>query len=174
MSGGGIDWGSALLWGFFATVVLTVVMAAAQGLGLSRISMPFLVGSIFTPDRSRANVVGMGIHFLNGWLFSVVYILVFARLGRATWWIGALLGLLQGLVVVIVLLPLLPSVHPRMATERAGLATGAVLEPPGLFGLNYGARTPAVTWLRGMRKSMRGLNQVSSTHFAVPRESDFR
>lgn len=145
MSGGGIDWGSALLWGFFATAVLTLVMAAAQGLGLSRISMPFLVGSIFTPDRDRANVFGMAIHFANGWLASLVYVLVFARLGRATWWIGALLGLLQGLFVVVVLLPLLPSIHPRMATEDYGPTPTRQLEPPGFLGLNYGRRTPAVT-----------------------------
>jgi hypothetical protein len=31
-----------------------------------------------------------------------------------------------------------------MASERAGPSTTAVLEPPGLFGLNYGARTPLV------------------------------
>jgi hypothetical protein len=31
-----------------------------------------------------------------------------------------------------------------MASERAGPATVAVLEPPGLFGLNYGAQTPIV------------------------------
>jgi hypothetical protein len=41
--------------------------------------------------------------------------------------------------------PLLPGVHPRMASDRAGLASTAALEPPGLLGLNYGAQTPAVT-----------------------------
>jgi hypothetical protein len=39
---------------------------------------------------------------------------------------------------------LLPGVHPRMATERAGPNSTAVLEPPGLFALNYGAATPLV------------------------------
>jgi hypothetical protein len=43
-----------------------------------------------------------------------------------------------------VLVPLLPGVHPRMASGRAGPSSVAVLEPPGLFGLNYGARTPLV------------------------------
>jgi hypothetical protein len=43
-----------------------------------------------------------------------------------------------------VLLPLLPGVHPRMASYRAGPASTAVLEPPGLFALNYGIQTPAV------------------------------
>ena len=69
---------------------------------------------------------------------------VFALLGRATWWIGALLGLLHVAVALTVILPLLPGVHPRMASTRAGPGTAAVLEPPGLLGLNYGIQTPAV------------------------------
>jgi hypothetical protein len=44
-------------------------------------------------------------------------------------------------------MPLLPGVHPRMASERAGLSNGAALEPPGLLGLNYGRETPLVTML---------------------------
>jgi hypothetical protein len=145
VSWGAVDWGGALLWGFFATLVLTLVMSAAQGLGLSRISMPFLIGSIFTPDRNRAIVIGSAVHFVNGWLISLVYALVFARLGRATWWIGALLGLLQGLAVIVALLPLLPSLHPRMATEDYGPTPTRQLEPPGFLGLNYGRRTPLIT-----------------------------
>jgi hypothetical protein len=44
----------------------------------------------------------------------------------------------------MVLVPLLAGVHPRMATHRAGPASTAMLEPPGLLGLNYGAETPLV------------------------------
>ena len=43
-----------------------------------------------------------------------------------------------------VLLPLLPGLHPRMASHRAGPSSTAVLEPPGLLALNYGIQTPAV------------------------------
>jgi hypothetical protein len=68
-----------------------------------------------------------------------------ALLGRATWWIGALLGLFHGTVALAVLVPLLPGIHPRMASTRAGPGSTATLEPPGLFGLNYGIQTPAVT-----------------------------
>ena len=42
------------------------------------------------------------------------------------------------------LVPLLQGVHPRMASERAGPNSAAVLEPPGLFALNYGTATPLV------------------------------
>jgi hypothetical protein len=40
---------------------------------------------------------------------------------------------------------LLPGVHPRMASWRAGPRSTASLGPPGLFALNYGGQTPAVT-----------------------------
>jgi hypothetical protein len=145
MSWSAVDWGGALLWGFFATLVLTLVMSAAQGLGLSRISMPFLAGSVFTPDRDRANVVGAAIHFVNGLVSALVYAVTFTALGRATWWLGALLGLLQGLFVLIALLPLLPAIHPRMASEDHGPTPTRQLEPPGFLGLHYGRRTPLIT-----------------------------
>jgi hypothetical protein len=47
-------------------------------------------------------------------------------------------------VALTILVPLLPGIHPRMASERAGPASTAALEPPGLLGLNYGVETPAV------------------------------
>ena len=34
---------SILLWGFVATIVLTTVMAGSQGLGYTRMSIPFLL-----------------------------------------------------------------------------------------------------------------------------------
>jgi hypothetical protein len=64
-------------------------------------------------------------------------------LGRS----GALLGVLHGAVALLIIVPLLPGVHPHMASERAGLRAGAALEPPGLLGLNYGRETPVVTML---------------------------
>ena len=49
------------------------------------------------------------------------------------------------MVALGVLVPLLPGVHPRMASERAGRSTEPGLEPPGLFALNYGRETPFIT-----------------------------
>jgi hypothetical protein len=87
---------------------------------------------------------GKLIHLAAGQVFALGYAATFALLGQATWWIGALLGLLHVAVALTVILPLLPGVHPRMASTRAGPANRAVLEPPGLLGLNYGIQTPAV------------------------------
>ncbi|HKY68306.1 MAG TPA: hypothetical protein VJM49_18115, partial [Acidimicrobiales bacterium] len=48
-------------------------------------------------------------------------------------------------VALTVLVPLLPGVHPRMASDRAGPDSTAGLEPPGPFAVNYGLATPLVT-----------------------------
>lgn len=69
-----MNWGSWLLWGFVSTVVLTTLMAGSQGLGQSRMNLPYLLGTMFTPNRDRAKVVGILVHFINGWLFSLLYV----------------------------------------------------------------------------------------------------
>jgi hypothetical protein len=51
---------------------------------------------------------------------------------------------LQATVALTVLIPLMAGVHPRIASSRAGPSSTAVLEPPGLAGLNYGVQTPIV------------------------------
>lgn len=139
-----MDWQGWALFGLLATAALTVVMIAAQMAGLTRLDLPLVLGTMLTADPDRARVVGFFIHLLAGQVFALGYAGTFALLGRATWWIGALLGLLHVAVALTVILPLLPGVHPRMASTRAGPETTAVLEPPGLLGLNYGVQTPAV------------------------------
>ena len=133
---------SALLWGFVATLVMTTIMSASHGLGLSRMSIPFMLGTMFTPDRNRAPFVGFLVHIAMGWIFAFLYAAGFQTLGRATWWMGAVAGVVHGLVVLIALMPLLPGLHPRMASEHQGPEPTRNLEPPGFLALNYGRQTP--------------------------------
>jgi hypothetical protein len=128
--------------GFAGTVVLTSLLAASQGLGLTRINLPFLLGTMFTPDRSRARLLGFGAHMLNGWLFAGIYAATFQRFQRATWWLGASIGLVHSLFVLLAVMPALPSLHPRMASEEQGPTPTRQLQPPGFLALNYGRRTP--------------------------------
>lgn len=134
-----------LLWGFAATIVLTTAMAAGQGLGYTRMSIPFMVGTIFTPARDRALVVGAAVHTANGLIFAVFYALLFESLGRATWWLGAIMGVLHGLFVLTVGMSIIPGIHPHMVSEYFGPTPNRLLQPPGFMALNYGRRTPIVT-----------------------------
>lgn len=137
-----MNWSSWLLWGFAGTVVLTSVLAGSQGVGMTRMNIPYLLGTIFTPDRDRAKFIGFFLHFVNGWIFSVVYVAAFEVLQWATWWLGVIIGLVHATFVLTMALPVLPALHPRMANEQYGPTVVRQLEPPGLLGLHYGVRTP--------------------------------
>lgn len=136
---------SILLWGFAATIILSGCVVLGQSLGLTRIDIPFIVGTMFTADRDRAKVAGLLMHLVNGWIFALVYALFFEAIGEATWWFGALIGIVQGLFVVVVALPLLPGIHPRMVSDFRGPEPTRLLEPPGFLASNYGRKTAAVT-----------------------------
>jgi hypothetical protein len=139
-----MDWAGWALFGLVATTALTAVMITAQLLGLTRLDLALLLGTIFTEDPDRARVAGFFVHLAIGQGFAFGYAASFALLDRATWWLGALLGLLHVAVALMVLVPLIAGVHPRLASDRAGRSSSAALEPPGIAGMNYGAETPLI------------------------------
>ncbi|MFL6647641.1 MAG: hypothetical protein ACJ8KO_06750 [Sulfurifustaceae bacterium] len=134
-----------LVWSLVGTLVLTTILYGSQGLGLSRLSLPFLVGTLFSGNRRKAMTLGFTIYIVGGFLFGFLYFLIMAHLREINVWMGALLGTLHGLFLLTVVLPVLPNVHPRMATEYDGPSGRRRLEPPGFLGLNYGYRTPLST-----------------------------
>lgn len=67
-----INISAALLWGFFATLVLSTIVRAAREYGISRMDIPLMVGLIVTPDRDRARAYGFLVHLMNGWIFSFI------------------------------------------------------------------------------------------------------
>jgi hypothetical protein len=139
-----MDWAGWALFGLVATAVLTAVMISAQLAGRTRLDLPLLLGTLVTEDPDRARVAGFFVHLAVGQGFALGYAATFALLDQARWWLGGLLGLLHCAVALTVLVPLLVGIHPRIATQRSGPAETALLEPPGLLGLNYGAETPLV------------------------------
>jgi hypothetical protein len=54
------------------------------------------------------------------------------------------------LFVLVAGVPLLPGLHPRMASGEHGPTPTRQLEPPGFMALNYGARTPISVLLAHM------------------------
>jgi uncharacterized membrane protein YagU involved in acid resistance len=137
-----MNWASWLVWGFGATVLLTTVMAGSQGLGMTRMNIPYLLGTMVTPDRDRAKVFGIVFHLAIGLVFSLGYIAVFHVWGGPTWWKGALIGLVHTGFVLTVAMSAMPGLHPRMASESHGPTVVRQLEPPGFLALHYGMQTP--------------------------------
>ena len=134
-------WG-ALVGGVVGTIVLTSGLRVAQELGVTRMDIPLLLGTIFTDRRDRASVIGYVIHFFNGLVFALAYYGVFRAVGHAGWLFGAGLGIVHAALAGGALLTvLLPAIHPRMGTPWTDAAETPLLEAPGFLLLNYGRRT---------------------------------
>ena len=134
-----------LMSGLVATTVLTLLLRGSVELHFSRMDLPFILGAGLTPDRDRAKLLGIAVHYGAGLAFSFLYAAFFATVRPPSPWLGALLGLLHGGFVLIIALPLLPSLHPRMAATTRGPDPTPMLEPPGFLALNYGPHTPEVS-----------------------------
>lgn len=135
-------WG-ALAGGFVGTLVLTTSLSAASALKLTRIDLPFLLGTAFSRDRVRAKALGYALHFLAGIGFALVYYGVFVAIDESGWALGAIFGLVHGLFSGTALVNIvLPVIHPRMGSEWTAADATPLLEPPGFMMLNYGRGTP--------------------------------
>jgi hypothetical protein len=138
-------WGT-VVGGLLGTVVLTTALRAASELRLTRVDLPFLLGTAVTEDRVRAKVVGYALHFVFGVVFALGYYAVFVVVGHSGIVLGALLGLLHALFAGTALVNvLLPAVHPRMGTGFDAAGQAPLLEPPGFMLTNYGRQTPLAT-----------------------------
>jgi hypothetical protein len=147
MSGPGIAIVELLLWGAVATAVLSGIQFGAQSVGFSRLSLPFLIGTCFSGNRRTAVAIGFIVYILGGWLFACLYFLLLASIGHGNWWLGAALGTVHGCILLAIFMPILPYLHPRMASPYDGPVATTRLHPPGFLALHYGYATPLVTLL---------------------------
>ncbi len=138
---------SLILWGFAATLILTTIMTASKYFGLTRMDLPFLLGTMFTSNRNKAPWLGFIIHLIMGWFFAFVYSAAFETSGIKNWWFGSSIGFVHAAFVLTAGLQIVNSFHPRMARPFQGPTPTRQLEPPGFLALNYGKGTPIATIL---------------------------
>jgi hypothetical protein len=137
---------SSLAGGVAGTLVLSTIIRAASATGFTRMDLPFLLGTTVTDNRRRATALGYVFHFVIGIAFALPYGWFFTVVGKSSWWLGALCGVLHACFSSTVLVTvLLPVVHPRMATDETAASDVALIEPPGFLMLNYGRNTFFVT-----------------------------
>jgi hypothetical protein len=137
---------SALAGGVIGTLAMSTIIKAAAELGITRMDLALLLGTVATANRRKARALGYVFYFLLGIAFAEAYAAFFRIAGRSSWELGALLGGLHALFISTVLVSvLLPVVHPRMATADTAANEITLIEPPGFLMLNYGRSTFAVT-----------------------------
>ena len=118
----------AVVAGVIGTLAMTLVMTMAPSMGLPKMDIVGMLGSMFQTDGNRS--LGWGMHLMMGIIFSLIYAALWSvGIGSATllWglvfgavhWLGA--GMMMGGV---------PAMH-------AGVKAGTV-DAPGVFMLNTG------------------------------------
>jgi hypothetical protein len=137
---------SALAGGVIGTLAMTTIIKAATELGMTRMDLALLLGTVASDNRRKARALGYVFVFVLGVVFAEAYGGFFIIIGHTSWRLGALLGALHAVFTATVLVGvLLPVVHPRMATPDTAANEITLIEPPGFLMLNYGRNTMLVT-----------------------------
>lgn len=103
----------AIVAGLAATAVMTMMMYAAPLMGMPKMDIAGMLGTMFVSKEKTARVVGMAMHFMMGVVFALIYALLWSLgLGSATWWWGLIFGAVHGFGA-IVMIPILMRMHPR-------------------------------------------------------------
>lgn len=89
-----MDWPGIIVAGLVGTAIITMLMYyVGPVMGMPRMDIAQLLGSMVLPQGSSALALGMMVHFVMGVVFVVVYAAVWNATGiDVTWWSGLILG----------------------------------------------------------------------------------
>jgi uncharacterized membrane protein YagU involved in acid resistance len=118
----------AIVAGVVGTAVITIVMNMAPQMGMPKMDIVGMLGSMFSPQGNR--IVGLAMHLMMGVVFAIIYVLLWnAGIGTAGLLWGALFGAGHWLVA--------GAMMGGMSMMHAGVKAGTV-EAPGIFMLHNG------------------------------------
>lgn len=104
---------AAIIAGLAATAVMTALIYLGPMMGMPRMDMVGMLGTMVSPDQRVAYPLGTVIHFVDGAIIALIYALLWSRgLGDPTWIWGLVFGAVHG-VIAIAALPMMLRIHPR-------------------------------------------------------------
>lgn len=110
----------AIVAGLAGTAVMTMMMYAAPLMGMPKMDIAGMLGTMVISKKETATVLGMVMHFMVGVIFALIYALLWSLgLGSAAWWWGLIFGAVHG-VVAIVMIPIMMRMHPRAPEMASG------------------------------------------------------
>ncbi len=130
----------AVVAGLAGTVAMTALMMIAPMMGMPKMDIVGMLGSMFSTNKGATSVLGAVIHFMMGVIFAIIYALVWSLLSIApTWWWGLIFGVVHTLPVMATM-PIIMKMHPRPpAMERTVLSIVGQFMGHMVFGLVVGA-----------------------------------
>lgn len=113
----------ALIAGFVATLVFTAILTMAPKMGMPKMDIVDLLGSMFSAKSNL--ILGWGMHLMMGIVFALVYAFLWSSgIGAATWTSGLVFGAVHWLVVGV-MMAIIPMMH-------MGIKSGTV-KAPGMW-----------------------------------------
>ncbi|MFC1878938.1 DUF6789 family protein [Chloroflexota bacterium] len=111
----------AIIAGLVGTLVMTIMMVIAPRMGMPKMDIMGMLGSMFTSEQGSAKMIGAVIHFMMGAIFGLIYAFVWSQgIGSATWLWGLIFGAVHT-VVIIIMMPIMMKMHPRPPQTDGGL-----------------------------------------------------
>jgi uncharacterized membrane protein YagU involved in acid resistance len=124
---------NAILSGLAGTLVMTALMYMAPAMGMPKMDIIGMLGTMFTPNQGTARLMGIIAHFMMGAVFAIIYALLWGLgIGSPIWLWGVIFGAGHG-VVAMLTMPMMVKMHPRPTRMdsgpmmRVGLWDGLVL-----------------------------------------------
>ncbi|MBI4318764.1 MAG: hypothetical protein HY675_09760 [Chloroflexi bacterium] len=125
-TGAGVDAIRAALAGVVGTVAFTVLAYLGPVMGIPKMDIATMLGTMFVADPAAAFVPGMIMHFMIGVVLALGYVYLFERwLPGEGWLKGAVYSLVPWLMAMVVVMPMMALVHPMV---RSGM-----MPAPGFF-----------------------------------------
>jgi hypothetical protein len=130
-----ISWAGAIVWGIVATAVFTVFSMMGRAMGMTRMDLLDLLGSMVArPGSTASKTTGLMVHHVNGAILAVAWAYGAALFGWPANWAT---GLVWGAVLTVralLMMSTIGTVHPAMRRGQ---------EPdPGPAATNFGSVTP--------------------------------
>lgn len=114
---------AAIVAGIVGNLVMTALMVMAPRMGMPKMDIIGMLGSMFTADSGAARRLGLILHLMMGIVFAIIYALLWqAGIGSVTWLWGLIFGFVHALVVII-MMPIMMRMHPRPPTMEGGMKT---------------------------------------------------
>lgn len=135
-----ISWTGAIVWGIVATVAFTAFSMMGSRMGMTRMDLLELLGSIFvSPGTPASKATGLIVHSMNGAVLAIAWAYGAALLDApANWWTGAVWGVVLW-VLALLMLTSMGAVHPAIRRGQ--------VQDPGPAATNFGKLTPVASLL---------------------------
>ena len=109
-----MDWIGIIVAGLVGTSAITMLMYAGPMMGMPKMDIAQMLGSMVLPKGAAAFGLGMMMHFVNGVIFAGIYALAWNALNLApSWWTGLIFGGVH-FGVAAMAMSLMPMLHKEV------------------------------------------------------------